>query len=180
MKTSLLDLNTPRLGAADVNAMANNPGIYAFWMRTGTATSLGINLCSALEKSGYSLVYIGIAKSMKKRQLWHWVTPFRDGSVIHGTISTLNQTLAALLGKPYVAENEIEIKQLMNNEMFVEVTYTDNIDQALQLESDLLQKLSCPLNIAKNSDHPFCKILKSKRTDIRNVSISIAKARRKK
>lgn len=188
MKINLLDQNTPRLGVTDIKDMLDKPGFYAFWMRTEKATCLGIDLSYALVKSSYSLVYIGIAKSIKKRQSWHWQSQFRDGNVIHGTISTFNQTLAAIIGKPYVAENESEIRKLMNDHMFVEVTYTDSLDQAVQVESDLLKgkalvegrRLSCPLNIAKNVDHPYRAPLKAKRNEIRKLSVSIAQARRKK
>ena len=110
------------------------------------------------------MVYVGIAKSMRQRLVWHTTQKHFPSAVRSGFLSTLRQTLAGLAKVPM---DDTETVNSIIDEMYVEFEYCISKEEASRLEKGYFQSASLPLNIMGNS-HPFGKELKRLRKESKN------------
>lgn len=146
-------------------SIATEPGIYRWYMSKSLASKLNVPIedCQYEENIGF-LVYVGIAKSMRQRLVWHTTQKHLPSSVKSGFLSTLRQTLAGLARVPM---DDTETVNGIIDEMFVEFDYCDSKEEASHLEKDYFHAFSLPLNIMGNK-HPFSKELKRLRKESKN------------
>ncbi len=156
-------------------SVCKRSGIYKWWFR-GTAidsllTPLGnVNKEQLLHKKinnvGYYALYFGIAKSCRERLAWHIGQHHNPSSVKSGYLSTLRQTLSALLGCN-MTKSEKEVNEFMDDNCYLEWEYTNNREEAHIIESSELCNNYYPLNIQGNKVVP-CEI-KRKLSQIRKM-----------
>jgi len=152
--------------------ISTQPGIYRWYMSEVLASQLNVPIegCEYREDMGY-MVYVGIAKSMRQRLVWHTTQKHLPSAVISGFLSTLRQTLAGLAKVPM---DDTETVNSILDDMFVEFEYCVSKEEASQLEKGYFQITSLPLNIMGNS-HPFGKELKRLRKESKNKFFMIHK-----
>jgi hypothetical protein len=145
--------------------ISTQPGIYRWYMSESLADKLDVPIdgCQYEESVGY-MVYVGIAKSMRQRLVWHTTQKHLPSAVRSGFLSTLRQTLAGLAKVPM---DDTETVNSILDDMFVKFEYCVSKEEASQLEKGYFQSASLPLNIMGNS-HPFAKELKRLRKDSKN------------
>jgi PAS domain-containing protein len=143
-------------------------GIYFWWVNSEAAAVIDnlspntqMGMCQKRDIKGeeYSLVYVGLAKNLSSRvKDWHIKQKHSDSAVRSGFISTLRQTIAALLGKNLYAQEAIN--DFQNKYMLVGFIETE--DYKVE-ELKFIGSCSLPLNIRDNKTHPFYKELKALR-----------------
>ena len=141
------------------------PGIYRWYISEALASQLNVPIegCEYRENMGY-MVYVGIAKSMRQRLVWHTTQKHLPSAVRSGFLSTLRQTLAGLAK---VSMDDTETVDRIIDEMFVEFEYCISKEEASQLEKEYFQSACLPLNIMGNTHH-FRKELKRLRKESKN------------
>lgn len=139
------------------------PGFYRWWFKKETAESLIKNmgkwltekdkfLMQNFDGDAYIALYFGISKDMRTRIKWHSSDKHKPSSVSTGFISTLRQTLSALLEIP-MTESEDAINNFLDNNCIWEWSYTDTHEMARQVELNTLSPNSSyyyPLNVESN------------------------------
>ncbi len=145
--------------------ISTQPGIYRWYMSEILTSKLHVPIegCEYKENIGY-LVYVGIAKSMRQRLVWHTTQKHLPSAVRSGFLSTLRQTLAGLAKVPM---DDTETVNSIIDDMFVEFEYYNSKEEASELEKEYFQTTSLPLNIMGNK-HPFGKELKRLRKESKN------------
>ena len=146
-------------------SISKQPGIYRWYMSKYLVNKLNVPIegCQYDDKFGY-LVYVGIAKSMRERLVWHATQKHLPSAVRSGFLSTLRQTLSGLAKAPM--DDTDTVNDIIDN-MFVEFEYCASKDEALELEKEYFKTTSLPLNIMGNK-HPFAKELKRLRKESKN------------
>jgi len=162
--------------AADISSLKRLPGVYFFWMKSDTIARYSILMSKPLTEE-YAVVYIGSSKDIRQRLNWHWNDPFLDSNCKAGAISTLNQSIGAILELPTVDENYNTIKIFMDDNMFSSALYTETTIEANVLENSLIRYNDCPLNILSNNQHPYYTKLKQLRKLNKNKGLDIIKQR---
>ncbi len=150
-------------------SISTQPGIYRWYMSESLVDKLNVPIegCQYKDNIGY-LVYVGIAKSMRQRLVWHTMQKHRASAVRSGFLSTLRQTLSGLAKVPM---DDTDTVNGIIDEMFVEFEYCTSKEEALEHEKGYFQTTSLPLNIMGNP-HPFGKELKRLRKESKNKFLS--------
>ena len=125
-----------------------------------------IDDCKYVKDQGY-LVYVGIAKSMRQRLVWHVTQKHLPSSVKSGFLSTLRQTLSGLAR---VSMDKTDAVDHIIDQMFVEFEYCASKEEA-HIEQDYFHTYVLPLNIIGNR-HPFAKELKRLRKESKAKALS--------
>lgn len=152
------------------------PGVYAWWVTQGALTLT--NGPAHPTQTGWSLLYIGVAPASEasKRQLRSRVL----GNHVRGNTgsSTFRYSLASLLIDelglhPVRRRNKVVLNAADNRQLTawqeanLGVTWT-SVDAPWILESDVIQHLGPPLNLAGNAAHGFHAQLTAARADFRS------------
>ena len=143
-------------------------GVYRWYITLEGARALGIDLEGCTRSGGHYLVYVGLAKDLRQRLDWHWNDKHSPSSVKSGFVSTLRQSLSALLVGEMVTARE-RVDSFMRTQMRVEWETCENYQER---EADLIREHSLPLNLRGNA-HPFLATLKRKRKECKRKSLEM-------
>jgi hypothetical protein len=145
-------------------------GVYCWWFKTEVVQTLLVDLQLTpeeiakiqkreIEGESYLALYFGISKDMLARAKWHILQKHSPSAVKHGTLSTLRQTLSALLGKD-MSQSEHTVNEFIDCNCYWEWEYDESYKQR---ETDELSSTTkCyPLNIQENQtvNKEVCKKL---------------------
>ena len=149
--------------------ISTQAGLYRWFMPSVLVRELKVPIddCEYVEGQGY-LVYVGIAKSMRQRLIWHVTQEHRPSSVKSGFLSTLRQTLSGLARVPM---DDTDTVNNIIDQMFVEFEYCDSKEVAHNIEKEYFETYVLPLNIMGNK-HFFSKELKKLRKESKSKAIS--------
>jgi len=147
----------------------NKSGVYFWYISKQGATRLGIEVKDCLNKDDKYLVYIGLAKNLNQRLDWHYNDKHSPSSIKSGFVSTLRQTLSALLVGEMVTAKPI-VDKFLREEMEVEYEVCDNY---FERELEIINSFNLPLNLKNNKHHPFYKFLKEARKQSKVKSLVI-------
>lgn len=142
-------------------------GVYYWYISKQGASRLGINIKECTFKEGKYLVYIGLAKNLDNRLNWHYNDKHSPSSIRTGFVSTLRQTLSALLVGEMVTSKKI-VDEFLRKEMRVEYEVCSNYKER---ELELIKSYNLPLNLKNNSKHSFYKTLKEARKQSKAKSL---------
>ncbi len=144
-------------------------GYYRWWFPKKLAISLLSPLPSIDQKNikketiggeEHWLLYFGIAKSLSERMKWHICQKHTPSSVKSGTLSTLRQTISALLQIDQT-KAESQVNDTLD-QCFVEWQSTPTKEEAEAVEKQELTSGYYPLNIQENKVVPKAIINKLK------------------
>ncbi len=133
------------------------PGIYRWWFELDMAkTLLGKIKFSDIGKlhskdiggKSYVALYFGISKDMKARAKWHICQKHSKSQVNHGALSTLRQTLSALLGIDMTKSMQ-EVNELIDS-CYWEWDYVEDPKTCENTELKEQTDYAYPLNIQEN------------------------------
>ena len=138
----------------------NTPGIYRWWFKEEGALKLLENLPPIndalylerfIEGEKYLALYFGISKTIRDRIKWHICQNHTPSTVESGYLSTLRQTISALLHEKMTASQDA-LNDFIDNKCYLEWDYATNKQEAEEIENKELsqQQYAYPLNIAKN------------------------------
>ena len=139
------------------------PGFYRWWFRKNAAEFLIKNMIDWLpvkdrfliqnfDGEEYIALYFGISKDINGRIRWHASQKHTSSAVSKGFLSTLRQTLSALLERPMSLSYQ-DINCFMDCNCIWEWSYTDTYEMARQVELNTLSPNSpyyYPLNVESN------------------------------
>ncbi len=146
------------------------PGIYKWWFPEIVAKQLNIPIEDCTRNSeGKLLLYIGIAKSLRKRFDWHINQKHRESNIKAGTISTFRHSICSLLNNSL---QQVESVNHVIDQLDVSFEYSDSKKSALITEDLLMSQHSLPLNIQGNK-HSFKIPLKKHRATCKYRSLKI-------
>ena len=141
------------------SGICNREGIYCWWFKKNSAeiilSKLDLNESEInriqkrdIEGEEYWALYFGISNDMLGRAKWHILQKHSVSAVKHGTLSTLRQSLSALLDRDMSCSEE-DVNKFMVNNCYWEWEYTNN---AKNEETNALhsEDKCYPLNIQKN------------------------------
>ena len=138
------------------------PGIYTWWFQESCVDKL-LEQLGAVEKkriqqctiggSKYYALYFGIAKSCRQRARWHMAQRHTQSSVQSGYLSTLRQTLSALLGYD-MTKAEKKVNDFIGENCYWQWEYTATREEAEDREQHELRTNYYPLNIQGNKVVP--------------------------
>ena len=140
------------------NPMRKEPGIYRWWFKEYEAkkilNKISFNDYSKLQSKEidqvlYVALYFGISKDMKGRASWHICQKHTQTAVKHGTLSTLRQTLSALLDIDMILSENF-INEFIDDNCYLEWDYDSNPKEVEITELSHQNKFSYPLNIQEN------------------------------
>ena len=154
------------------------PGWYLWWCdREAAAGILGqleINLNELLllnkeiDGKNYIAIYFGISKKLSDRIKWHICQNHTEGSVRSGFLSTLRQTLSALLNSD-MSKSKHLVDKFMDDNCYLEYDNTVSHFAAKNKEKQELSRTDCyyPLNISGAKSTP--EEIKNKLTILRKL-----------
>ena len=134
-------------------------GIYCWWFKREAAHTLLSKLPLTqeelakiqerdIENESYLALYFGISKDMLARAKWHIMQKHSPSAVKHGTLSTLRQTISALLGID-MSKSEGSVNKFIDSNCYWEWEYNESYKQ-IETE-ELSSTTKCyPLNIQEN------------------------------
>ena len=134
-------------------------GVYCWWFKREIAQTLLKELPLTqdefskiqrreIESEEYWALYFGISRDMLGRAKWHITKKHSALAVKHGTVSTLRNTLGALLGIN-MSDSEKTINDLMDENCYWEWEYDK--EYKVRETNELSSKDKCyPLNIQEN------------------------------
>lgn len=134
-------------------------GVYCWWFKREIAQTLLKELPLTqdefskiqrreIESEEYWALYFGISRDMLGRAKWHITKKHKPTAVKYGTVSTLRNTLGALLGKD-MSDSEKSVNDLMDENCYWEWEY--NKEYKVRETNELSSKDKCyPLNIQEN------------------------------
>ena len=136
------------------------PGVYRWWFEAEEAKkilaqlSLSPSECDMIarkeiEGTEYWALYFGISSDMLGRAKWHIAQEHKPSAVKHGTLSTLRNTLGALLGKNMSKSMDI-VNKFMDNNCYWEWEYNDDPAVVERAELSAESGKCYPLNIKSN------------------------------
>ena len=148
--------------------ISTQAGFYRWFMPLELVKELQVPFdgCKYIEGQGY-LIYVGIAKSMRQRLVWHVTQEHRLSAVKSGFLSTLRQTLSGLARVPM--DDTYTVDKIIDK-MFVEFEYCKSKAEAQAIEEEYFQTHVLPLNIMGNQ-HPFTRELKKLRKESKTKAI---------
>lgn len=133
------------------------PGVYRWWFsECSTKLLMGklqfaefdrLQKCEVEGKLYYAL-YFGVSRNLYKRVEWHVCQKHSLSSVKYGTLSTLRQTLSAMLGID-MSKSESQVNCFMDDNCLWEWKYTDNF-KSIESEELSNEEYVYPLNIQEN------------------------------
>lgn len=138
------------------------PGVYTWWFKKSCLNSLlnelpDFNISELQHRkignTNYYALYFGIAKNCRERASWHMSQHHSVSSVRSGYLSTLRQTLSALL-KKNMTQAEETVNGFIEENCFWEWQYTKSREDAHAIETGELAKNYYPLNIQGNKVVP--------------------------
>lgn len=142
--------------------ITRDPGIYRWWFDeegakaiTRALPDVDFNSVQKRDIDGrvYYALYFGIAKSLRQRLNWHLNQRHSPSTVKKGFLSTLRQTLSALLGIPE-SETQQTVNDFQDRHCYVEFEQTSSRETAEDIERDELSEKYYPLNIQGNKGVP--------------------------
>ena len=166
------------LRATVANNVTIRPGVYRWWFKADAARKLLAQLSSidygksskrVYDKEEYFALYFGIAKSLQERLNWHIRQHHTLSSVKSGYLSTLRQSLSALLCED-MSKAEQDVNNLIDDNCLIEWEDTTSKRQAEVIEKIEMSNATCcsyPLNIQNNLSVPKCVIQRLK--DLRKL-----------
>lgn len=142
------------------NPVCKCPGVYCWWFQKDAAIKLlkafpklDLNKLRSRQIDGetYLALYFGISKNLKERIEWHISQQHTPSAVKSGYLSTLRQTLSAVLDID-MSISEQPVNRLMDDNCHWEWECTDSENDAKEREkAELTQSKFCyPLNIQGN------------------------------
>lgn len=158
----------------------NCPGIYRWWFREDVAKRLLSNFSAintenilkrmfAGDSHCYWALYFGISKDLKQRIIWHISQAHTLSAVNSGFLSTLRQTISALLNQDMTKSQEV-VNSILDS-CYWEWDYTTSEVEPKDIETKVLSQSQYiyPLNVAKNKTVPkeHLKCLTKLRRDFR-------------
>ena len=134
-------------------------GVYCWWFKREIAQTLLKELPLTqdefskiqrreIESEEYWALYFGISRDMLGRAKWHITKKHKPTAVKYGTVSTLRNTLGALLGKD-MSDSEKSVNDLMDENCYWEWEYDKEYKQRETNELSSTDKCY-PLNIQEN------------------------------
>lgn len=159
----------------DIAQICRKPGCYTWWFDEDGKSTILAPLADLLDFSkltkkkidgkDYYALYFGISKDLHARIKWHISQSHKQSAVKSGYLSTLRQTISALLGFD-MTKSENEVNEFMNQHCILEYYYCKSEDDAREKEKLELQNNYYPLNIHSNKGVP--KQARSELSRIRN------------
>lgn len=146
--------------ADNSSGIEKRSGVYCWWFKTEGAKkilaqlSLSPSECDMIarkeiEGTEYWALYFGISSDMLGRAKWHIAQEHKPSAVKHGTLSTLRNTLGALLGKNMSKSMDI-VNKFMDNNCYWEWEYNDDSAEVEKAELSAESGKCYPLNIKSN------------------------------
>ena len=141
------------------NSIKKDGGVYCWWFKREVAQTLLKELPLTqdelskiqrreIEGEEYWALYFGISRDMLGRAKWHITKKHKPTAVKYGTVSTLRNTLGALLGKD-MSDSEKSVNDLMDENCYWEWEYDK--EYKVRETNELSSKDKCyPLNIQEN------------------------------
>ena len=139
----------------------NCPGVYRWWFREDVAQRLLSNLPQVDTKRiskrmlddgnhCYWALYFGISKDLQQRIVWHISQSHTPSAVKTGFLSTLRQTISALLNQD-MTKCQDAVNCILNT-CYWEWDYVATEEDADDIETKELSQYQYiyPLNVAKN------------------------------
>ena len=139
--------------------ICKQPGIYCWWFKKDSAERILsiLNLKESeidriqkreIEGEEYWALYFGISNDMLGRAKWHILQKHSISAVKYGTLSTLRQSLSALLDID-MSCSEDAVNKFMDRNCYWEWEYTDDFKEkeTIELSSD---NKCYPINIQEN------------------------------
>ena len=134
-------------------------GVYCWWFKRDVAQTLLKELpltqdelskiqTKEIEGEEYWALYFGISRDMLGRAKWHITKKHKPTAVKYGTVSTLRNTLGALLGIA-MSDSEKSVNDLMDENCYWEWEYDKEYKQRETNELSSTDKCY-PLNIQEN------------------------------
>lgn len=148
------------------------PGVYRWWFPRGLAEKLlkplagvKINLIrkEIIDGKEYWCLYFGIAKDLRQRIRWHTCQKHSPSAVKHGFLSTLRQSISALLGLDQTM-SAADVSDVLEK-CYWDWCPTATKEDAEDIEKEQLISGYFPINIQgnKNVDPAVIKRLKELR-----------------
>lgn len=134
-------------------------GVYCWWFKREVAQTILAKLpltqeelakiqARKIEDESYLALYFGISKDMLARAKWHTLQKHSPSAVKHGTLSTLRQTISALLGED-MSQSEGTVNEFINRNCYLVWEYDESYK--LRETDELSSTTKCyPLNIQEN------------------------------
>lgn len=142
------------------STISTEPGIYRWWFPKACAEGLlsaldGINVQQIQkrdfdENDEYWCLYFGISQDLKQRLRWHVMQHHSASAVKSGYLSTLRQTLSALIGKAE-SQSEDAVNEILDK-CYLEYGSTDSYIAAAGVEEHELTNNYYPLNLQNNKN----------------------------
>ena len=141
------------------NGIKKDGGVYCWWFKREVAQTLLKELPLTqdelskiqrreIEGEEYWALYFGISRDMLGRAKWHITKQHKPTAVKYGTVSTLRNTLGALLGID-MSDSEKSVNDLMDENCYWEWEYDK--EYKVRETNELLSRDKCyPLNIQEN------------------------------
>ena len=141
------------------NSIKKDGGVYCWWFKREVAQTLLNELpltqdeLSKIQRRDidgeeYWALYFGISRDMLGRAKWHITKKHKPTAVKYGTVSTLRNTLGALLGID-MSDSEKSVNDLMDENCYWEWEYDK--EYKVRETNELLSRDKCyPLNIQEN------------------------------
>ena len=141
------------------SSISKTEGIYCWWFKKTIAETfvqkLSLDSCEInkiqsriIEGEMYWALYFGISNNMLARAKWHMLQKHTVSTVKYGTLSTLRQSLSALLGMDMIYSQD-KVNALMDDNCYWEWEYCT--DSKLREKSELNSESKCyPINIQEN------------------------------
>ena len=134
-------------------------GVYCWWFKREAAQNLLAKLPLTqkelakiqereIEDESYLALYFGISKDMLVRAKWHILQKHSPSAVKYGTLSTLRQTLSALLGVD-MSKSKDTVNDFIDSNCYWEYEYKANPKVIESTELSSIDKCY-PLNIQEN------------------------------
>ncbi len=158
-------MNLRKQIAARVLNVSKNPGYYTWWldeegMRQILSPLNGIDYSRIMKKliggKDYYALYFGISSNLNNRIKWHISQHHTQSSAKSGYLSTLRQTISALLGID-MTKSEQAVNKFMDDHCWLEFDNCASHVVAKQMEKNTLHNGYYPLNIQGNKGVD-CKI----------------------
>ena len=141
------------------NGIKKDGGVYCWWFKRDVAQTLLKELpltqdelskiqTKEIEGEEYWALYFGISRDMLGRAKWHITKKHKPTAVKYGTVSTLRNTLGALLGID-MSDSEKSVNDLMDENCYWEWEYDKEYKQRETNELSSTDKCY-PLNIQEN------------------------------
>ncbi|HRS67127.1 MAG TPA: hypothetical protein P5564_00715 [Paludibacteraceae bacterium] len=150
---------------ANLTNLSTDSVVYRWWFKDSSTivTPLKNNpnidssklITKAIGNTTYYALYVGIGVSCQERFKWHIQQKHTPSSVKSGILSTLRQTLSALLNKDMTV-SEYDVNTFIDQNCILEWDlYSDKSKQQLEeIENSIINEPSgyYPLNIQKNKN----------------------------